>query len=182
LSPTRAPTDRQAATAAMIAQFRDALRELRCMGSQRLLQRGVSMSHLYLMSMLERHGELPMSRIAELLDVSLSNATGLIDRMEERGLAERVRVSDDRRVVHVRVTDSGRRALADVEVLQDEALARVLGKLDDRQLGRLAVAVTDLQAALLAVTAEEPDLFAHHHPAHGEHPDARSAGSPTHRT
>ena len=44
-----------------------------------------------------------MSRLAELLDVSLSNATGIVDRMEERGLVERVRVPDDRRVVLVRI-------------------------------------------------------------------------------
>ncbi len=182
MAATRAKIDRSAVTTAMIAQFRESLRELRCMGSQRLVQRGVSMSHLYLMSMLERHGELPMSRIAELVDVSLSNATGLIDRMEERGLAERVRLSDDRRVVHVRVTESGRRALADVEVLQDEVLARVLAKLDDRQLSRLEAAVGDLRGAVADVVAEDPDLFAHVHPGQAEDPDARSSGSPTHRT
>ena len=152
------------------------------MGSERLLQRGVSMSHLYLMSMLERHGELPMSRVAELLDVSLSNATGLIDRMEERGLAERVRMSDDRRVVHVRVTDSGRRALADVEVLQDEVLARVLDRLDDQQLARLEAAVSDVRAAVVGVVAEAPDAFAHVHPPHAQYPDAKASSSPSHRT
>ena len=45
-----------------------------------------------------------MSRLAEMLDVSLSNATGLIDRMEERGFVERIRVPEDRRVVLVRIT------------------------------------------------------------------------------
>ena len=182
MAATRAPIDRRAASAAMIAQIRESLGELRCMGSQRLLQRGVSMSHLYLMSMLERHGELPMSRIAELLDVSVSNATGVIDRMEERGLVERVRVSDDRRVVHVRVTGTGRQALADVEVLQDEVLARVLDKLDDRQLSRLQAAVADLRAAAVDVVAAEPDLFAHVHPAHGQPPEPRSVPASSNRT
>ena len=51
---------------------------------------------------------MPMSRLAEMLDVSLSNATGLIDRMEERGFVERIRVPDDRRVVLVQ-RDRGRR-------------------------------------------------------------------------
>ena len=48
-----------------------------------------------------------MSRLAELLDVSFSNATGIVDRMAERGLVERVRVPDDRRVVLVRIGRQG---------------------------------------------------------------------------
>ena len=51
------------------------------------------MTQLHILYMLDRHGEMPMSRLAEVLDVSLSNATGLIDRIEERGFIERIRVA-----------------------------------------------------------------------------------------
>ena len=67
------------------------------------------MPHFHLMSMLDRHGPMTMSRIAELLGVSVSNVTGIIDRIEERGLVERIRNPNDRRVVHVPLTDAGRR-------------------------------------------------------------------------
>src|SRR6266849_1648807 len=67
---------------------------LRCAGTGRMVKAGISMTHLHILWVIEHHGELPMSRLAELLDVSLSNASGLIDRMEERGLIERVRVAD----------------------------------------------------------------------------------------
>jgi DNA-binding MarR family transcriptional regulator len=166
IEPLTSTLDRPTATADMIAQFRQALREMRCVGSQRLLRRGVSMSHLHVMALIARHGELGMTRIADVLDVSLSNATGLIDRMEERGLVERVRVPDDRRAVHVRLTDTGAQALSDLEVLQDEVLARVLGRLDERQLARFVAAMGDLREAIVSVAAEDPDLFAHHHDIH----------------
>ena len=55
----------------------------------RLVQAGVSMTPDPRHVAAPAPGELTMSRLAELLDVSLSNATGLIDRMEERGLVER---------------------------------------------------------------------------------------------
>ena len=79
------------------------------------------MTHLHVMWRLEESGELPMSRLAEFLDVSLSNATGLIDRMEERGLVERSRVSDDRRVVLVRLT-AGRAqdVLDEIQIMKDD--------------------------------------------------------------
>lgn len=133
------------------------------------------MSHLHLMSMLDRHGQLPMSRIAELLDVSDSNATGLIDRMEERGFVERVRHPDDRRVVLVRVSDRGRQILTDIEVVRDDLMRRVLARLDDAQLDRLGQAVEDINGAVAAVARDEPGLFTHA-PTHS-HPFAARAGT-----
>ncbi len=166
-TPTADPEVERAAIARdIIAQVRLVLREMKCVGSQRLLRRGVSMSNLHVLSMVERHGELAMSRIAEALDISLSNATGLVDRMEERGLVERVRDAEDRRVVHVRLSEAGRDALSDLEVYQDAAVGRILDQLDERQLNRLARTLGDLRAAVIRVTADDPDLFTHNHQFH----------------
>ena len=148
----------------IIADFRSAMAELRCMGSERLLRLGVSMSQLHVMSILERHGDMPMSRLAEMMDISLSNATGLIDRMEERGFVERVRVPDDRRVVLVRIMETGRRLLDDIEVLRAETLRTVLDRLDPSQLDGIARATTDLRDALAAVAAA-PGATDHDHTA-----------------
>ncbi len=169
---TAPPVDRDVVASQMIAQFRLLLREMKCVGSQRLLRRGVSMSNLHVLSMLERHGEMAMSRVAEALDVSFSNATGLVDRMEERGIVERVRDSEDRRVVHVRLTDAGRAALADIEVFRDEAIGRILDQLDSAQLASLAATLDDLRRAVSRVTALDPDLFAHDHQLHEPGPAA----------
>ncbi|HEY0443167.1 MAG TPA: MarR family transcriptional regulator [Candidatus Limnocylindrales bacterium] len=156
--------ERSPAVARIIAQFRASLGELRCVGSERLVRHGVSMSHLHLMSMLDRHGELPMSRVAELLGVSDSNATGLIDRMEERGFVERVRHPDDRRVVLVRVTQAGSQILADVEVLKDDLIVMILSRLEPDRLTRVAEALEDVRGAIESIAAEQPDLFGHTHP------------------
>jgi DNA-binding MarR family transcriptional regulator len=100
-----------------------------------------------------------MSRLAETLDVSLSAATGLVDRIEERGLVERIRVPSDRRVVLVRITAAGRQLLEDVEVFQTEFLSRVLDQLDPSQLEGLGRAMADLRVAL----ASTPMHDGHHH-------------------
>lgn len=137
----------------IIVDFKSAMAELRCIGSERLLRMGVSMSQLHVMSMLDRHGDVPMSRLAEMIDISLSNATGLVDRMEERGFVERVRVPDDRRVVLVRLSEGGRKLIDDVEVLRAETLRTVLDRLDPDQLDGIARATSDLRDALAAVAA-----------------------------
>ena len=107
------------AKAAIIADFRASIGELKCIGSERLVRLGISMTQLHVMHLLDRHGEMPMSRLAEMLDVSLSNATGLIDRVEERGFVERIRVPSDRRIVLVRITPAGRQMLDEVETVRE---------------------------------------------------------------
>ncbi|MEO5885639.1 MAG: MarR family transcriptional regulator [Candidatus Limnocylindrales bacterium] len=146
----------------IIADFRGAMAELRCIGSEKLVRLGVSMTQLHVMSMLDRHGDMPMSRMAEMIDISLSNATGLIDRMEERGYVDRVRVPDDRRVVLVRLSDTGRKLLDEIEVLRTEMLRTVLDRMDPDQLDGLARATADLRGALVAV-ATSPGATDHDH-------------------
>ena len=99
---------------------------LRCAGTGRMVKAGISMTHLHILWVLEHHGELPMSRLADLLDVSLSNATGLVDRMAERGLVERVRVPDDRRIVIIRASEEGVRIRDEIEALKQDRMRSIL--------------------------------------------------------
>ncbi len=50
-----------------------------------------------------------MNELAALLGCDNSNVTGLIDRLEGRGLVARQPSSEDRRVKHVVLTPAGRR-------------------------------------------------------------------------
>jgi DNA-binding MarR family transcriptional regulator len=156
-----APATRPAvAKAAIIADFRASMAELKCIGSERLVRQGISMTQLHVMHLLDHHGEMPMSRLAEMLDVSLSNGTGLIDRVEERGFVERIRVPSDRRMVMVRLTPVGRQMLDEIETIREQVLRRVLDKLDARQLSGVATAMADLREA---VEATFTGTAAHHH-------------------
>lgn len=55
--------------------------------------------------------------IAYHLDVTPAVITGLVDRLVRRGLVERKKGTADRRIVHVKVTDSGAEMLRDVDGL-----------------------------------------------------------------
>lgn len=50
---------------------------------------------------------LPMSELATLLRCDSSNVTGIVDRLEHRGLVERRRYDQDRRVKHIMLTPHG---------------------------------------------------------------------------
>ena len=160
-----ATVDPLATPATRIASgIHDMIAGFRCAGTGRMVKAGVSMTHMHVMWLLQHHGDLPMSRMAELLDVSDSNATGIVDRMEERGLVERIRVPDDRRVVLVRIADGGFQALDAVEAVKQDRLQAILGHLDERQLDRVAAALDDIREAV--VTEFGPDYLSSHNHAH----------------
>lgn len=56
-------------------------------------------------------GASPMGAICCELCVGSAAMTGLVDKLEARGLVERVRDSGDRRKTRVRITDAGRAEL-----------------------------------------------------------------------
>lgn len=55
---------------------------------------------------------LQMSTISKLLKISTAGMTGLVDKLENKGLVERVQVEGDRRAIGVVITEGGRLALA----------------------------------------------------------------------
>jgi DNA-binding MarR family transcriptional regulator len=58
---------------------------------------------------------IPMGELARLLACDNSNVTGIIDRLEERGLVERRAAKRDRRVKLVALTREGKRVKQDID-------------------------------------------------------------------
>src|SRR5919106_2366137 len=97
---------RQSTADALIAELGPLIAGERAAFASRCHERSISMAHVFLMSMLDRHGPVPMTRVAELLGSGLSTATGFVSRMEDRGLVRRDHDTRDRRVVLVSLTDA----------------------------------------------------------------------------
>ncbi len=133
--------------------------DLRCASMGRLIQGNVSLTHMHVLWLLQHQGAMSMSRLAELLDVSMSNATGIIDRMEEKGFIERVRVPDDRRVVLVRPGAAGLKALSETESSKRDRMRAVLGHLSASERPIVLAALRSLRRALSA----EVETAVHEH-------------------
>lgn len=61
---------------------------------------------------IDMNGRLLMSELSDLLAVSPSGVTRLVERLVRRGWVAREQPPDNRRVVHAVLTDDGRRVLA----------------------------------------------------------------------
>lgn len=106
-------------------------------GFSSLLGRSLSMSHVHVMFTLHKHGSMRMSELSSALDISLANATGIVTRMEERGLLERTRDAGDRRVVNVTLTADGRQMLDDMNQRRREFFTSLLSRLSVDELTQL---------------------------------------------
>ena len=95
---------------------------------------------------LEASTPLPMSEVARKLHCDTSNATGLVDRLEQHALIRRVTPPNDRRVRAVELTERGvevRERLHRAIRVDNPLFARLSGaereeleRLLDRMLGR----------------------------------------------
>jgi DNA-binding MarR family transcriptional regulator len=69
----------------------------------------ISSAQLNCILTLFEYGPLPLSKIANHMMVNSSTVTGVVDRLEKKGLAERVRNSPDRRVITIQLTEAGKK-------------------------------------------------------------------------
>jgi len=69
----------------------------------------VSAAQLNCIITLYEYGPLPPSKIANHMMVKSSTVTGVVDRLEKKGLAERMRNSPDRRVITIQLTQAGKK-------------------------------------------------------------------------
>jgi len=80
---------------------------------------------------------LPSLEIASRLIQVVPAITGLIDRLEQNQLVERIRCEEDRRVVYVRITDKAKRILAKIDAPLEELHRRLMGHLSKEELSSL---------------------------------------------
>jgi DNA-binding MarR family transcriptional regulator len=118
------------------------------------LKGSLSLIHLHVLTVVEADGPIPMSRLAESLDCSVASATGIVGRMEERGLVERRHASSDRRVVLVYPTDAGRAVFRDMAEHRRARLTDLLERLADDELAALLTGLRAMRKARQSLTFE----------------------------
>ena len=114
---------------------------------QRWHQGSISLIHLNVLTLLEATGPMSMGRLAEALDISVASITGVIDRMETRGLVERRRDAKDRRVVLVQPAKGAKKVFGDIDGRRRKALGMLLSRLSDQELEGLLQGHRALRAA-----------------------------------
>jgi DNA-binding MarR family transcriptional regulator len=101
----------------------------------------LTMSQLKVVFLLYSQGPAHMSRLATALGVSLPTATGIVDRLVERGLVMREEYTSDRRLVVIRLSEHGEGLLLRVWETFKLGLTDLLGSAERSELDTLASAL-----------------------------------------
>jgi DNA-binding MarR family transcriptional regulator len=94
---------------------------------------------------LGQRGPLPMSELAGVLQCDSSNVTGIVDRLEDRGLVVRGSAPHDRRVKLLELTESGAQVGRELgrRISEPPPGLAALGAADQRALRDLLRRISD---------------------------------------
>ena len=149
--PSIQPTDRAGEIVQALAPL---LAQHRHRWAARCQAHGLSIVGFQVLALLEMHGGMPMTRLADELGVALPNATGIVGRLVERGIVSREDDANDRRRVLVTLTDAGHRLIGEMEEGRRERMSRLFSLMTDEQQQRLLQSVKDLRAAAMRLEAQ----------------------------
>jgi len=111
-------------------------------------QLGVTARQATLLWLVKRSPGLSLAELAAEEGISPPALSGHVDRLERAGLIDRVRSSEDRRRVGLRLTDDGARLLRRVRARRTTWLAERLRALDPAELEAIEAAIPALQQLL----------------------------------
>jgi DNA-binding MarR family transcriptional regulator len=92
----------------------------------------------YVLATIGYAGGLPFGEIGAKMMVTVSNLTGIVDRLEEKKLVTRKRDDSDRRVVRVVLTDKGAKVYKSTIPLFEKSVSRIFSSLDKSQQKELS--------------------------------------------
>jgi DNA-binding MarR family transcriptional regulator len=112
-----------------------------------LEKQGLTPPQFYVLATIGYAGGLPFGEIGAKMMVTVSNLTGIVDRLEEKQLVLRKRDLHDRRVVHVVLTDKGAKLYKSTIPLFEKSIAGIFATLNKPQQKELSALLRKLNVA-----------------------------------
>jgi DNA-binding MarR family transcriptional regulator len=111
---------------------------------------------LTVLKLLEGVGDMSLSELSDRIRAQNSTVTGIIDRMEREGLVVRVRSTEDRRVVHIRLTDKGAKIANEIAVEPMEIFRSALESLTAGEMRELIKLLTKIARRVQSLVKRAP--------------------------
>jgi DNA-binding MarR family transcriptional regulator len=112
---------------------------------------------LTVLKVLEGVGDLSLSELSERIRAQNSTVTGIIDRMEREALVVRARSTEDRRVVHIQLTEKGARIARDIAVEPMEVFRSALESLSAGEMRDLLRILTKIALRVQGIVKRDVD-------------------------
>ena len=141
---------------AEIRHFRRILRTFERLTSLQLRDccQGVTLAQCLVLLEIDESGQLTMSQLASRLRLDNSTLSRTIEGLVQRGLVERLREDQDRRLVRIRLTPEGDLVCRSIHEQNDEHYLRVFEKIPESRHGAVAKNFETLVQAFLDCEVE----------------------------
>lgn len=116
---------------------------------------GLTPPQFYVLATIGYAGGLPFGEIGAKMMVTVSNLTGIVDRLEEKKLVLRKRDEHDRRVVYVVLTEKGAKLYKSTIPLFEKSVAQIFSSLDGTEQKELSALLRKLNQESLASAAKD---------------------------
>jgi len=114
-----------------------------------------------------KYGPTSSADLSRMLYVTPSNITGVIDRLEKKGLVERVRKIGDRRVALIQLTEAGETLGQKLPDPIEERFISGLADLEPEHVQLLSMAMTQILKLMDSKGVEETPFELPHEPVTG---------------
>lgn len=107
----------------------------------------LSKTELFTMFIVDRQGEVTMGTISNKINISMSTATGIVDRLVNKEYLKRERSESDRRVVVIKLTEDGMKILGEIKNTFNYYIDTVYESLTDEEikvLSKIVLRVIDV--------------------------------------
>ena len=125
----------------------DAWKKLYRASERNLSGLGLSIPELRVLKLLHKSTPVTMAGLSKELMLTQAAMTGLVDRLEEEGLADRVRSKEDRRIVRIALTTKGERVFREAEKIHRQFVEKVLESVEDEEILELSSVLNKLAKA-----------------------------------
>ena len=104
----------------------------------------VSAAQINCLLALYENGPLPPSQIAKHMMVKSSTVTGVVDRLEQKGLVTRVRNSPDRRMITIELTEAGKVLAENAPPPIQQKIIDGLKRISEAEIDQIVLSLTKL--------------------------------------
>ena len=126
----------------------DAWKRLYRGAERNLASAEISFAEFRILRLLNEEGSSSMVNMANSLLITQAAMTGIIDRLEKQDLVERVRNTEDRRVIHVSITPKGREVSKKADRLHRNFVEKALQSLTESDVANVLNALTKMSNAI----------------------------------
>lgn len=93
----------------------------------------LSVAEMHTLVAVGKHDPDTMTNIASKLLINVSTLSIAINKLEKKGYVERIRTEEDRRVVRIKLTNKGRKALEAHEKFYFDMVEEACGDMDEQE-------------------------------------------------